>query len=306
MCLSIKSSCVTEKALMWKLGRWKAARLCMKKTLIIITENNVWFCWQLMLFNAFPVFCANLEFDVSLLESRDWSSWMRGSSCSSFSNTTASAGPPRTNWTWVIYLLKKKIKKCSGIIPDYCGASRVLYICCVFRPCYSFMFPRGTAAVLINENGSRCVSSGLAQLAFWVGSSSTVGVCLTRAWTPKSTAGGSVKGDISKEEVWLLRRALAWGLFYCEKPAASAERDATSALGNPGDDTSGVCEDVLSQLPWHWFTARKSHEGCSMNWSTRHVFVIQNAVLNLDQNRRLCVEFQCDLSLSNFYHDLYF
>lgn len=121
------------------------------------------------------------------------------------------------------------------------------------------MFPLGTTAALINENGSRCVSSGLAQLAFWVGSSSTVGACSTRAWTPKSTAGGSVKGDISKEEVWLLRRALAWGLFYCEKPAASAERDATSALGNPGDDTSGGCEDVLSQLHWHWFTARKSH-----------------------------------------------
>lgn len=65
MCLSIKSSCVTEKALMWKLGRLKAARLCMKKTLIIITERNVWFCWQFMLFNAFPVFCGNLEFDVS-------------------------------------------------------------------------------------------------------------------------------------------------------------------------------------------------------------------------------------------------
>lgn len=106
MCLSIKSSCIIEKALMWKFVRWKAARLCMKKPLIIITERNVWFCWQLMLFNAFPVFCANLEFDVSLLELRDWSSWMRGSSCSSFSNTTASAGPPRTNWTWVIYLLK--------------------------------------------------------------------------------------------------------------------------------------------------------------------------------------------------------
>lgn len=111
------------------------------------------------------------------------------------------------------------------------------------------MFPLGTAAALINENGSRCVSSGLAQLAFWMGSSSTVGACLTRTWTPKSTVGGSVKGDISKEEVWLLRRALAWGLFYCEKPAASAERDATSALCNPGDDTSGGCFPSFPSFP---------------------------------------------------------
>lgn len=68
-----------------------------------------------MLFHAFPVFCANREFCVSLLESRDWSSWMRRSSCSSFSNTTASAGPQRTNWTWVIYLLKNKKAPASSL-----------------------------------------------------------------------------------------------------------------------------------------------------------------------------------------------
>lgn len=149
------------------------------------------------------------------------------------------------------------------------------------------------------------VSTGLAQLAFWLGGSSTVGLWLARALTPKSTAAGSVKGAFSNEEVCLLRRALAWGLFYCEKSAASAESDVISAPGNPGDYTSRGCKEVVSQLHWHWFTARKSHQAFAMNWLIIHVFVLQNAVLNVAQNRRLCVERQSNLTLSNFNHDFY-
>jgi len=132
---------------------------------------------------------SNTESLSSPPESSVWNSWMRGNCCSSFFNTTASAGPPRINSIWVTIhdIITVPCRKRSlwpvhsvdGLQLQWRHvAYPFIYFVLLIRV-KSFKYPPictvWMPAAVVSMNRSCSVSTGLSQLAFWAWRLPTLG-----------------------------------------------------------------------------------------------------------------------------------
>lgn len=106
-----------------------------------------------------------------------------------------------------------------------------LYSCVVLSD--NFMFPLGTPGALVKMKGSRCVSSGLAQLAFWNGGSSIVGRVWPVCGRQSQQWENLWKETFRKRKCVFSGEPSPGGCFVGKKPPPWAERDVSIARETP-------------------------------------------------------------------------